>query len=110
MPGGEVMTERLIEKLDRLATEAGIDAITPEIRRFALLVRKDLVAEWPAQHPDEFKCPLCYDDPANIKPAQQKEPVAWMRRWAFDGEVPATSKNDTGRWHWRSGQKQKPQP
>ena len=35
------------------------------------------------------------------QPAQpQQEPVAWMRRWAFDGEVPAKSKNDTGRWHW----------
>jgi hypothetical protein len=41
------MTERLIAKLDRLGAEAGIDTMTPEIRQFALLVRKDLVAQWP---------------------------------------------------------------
>jgi hypothetical protein len=41
------MTERLIEKLDRLAAEAGIKEVTPELRRFALLVRADVVAEWP---------------------------------------------------------------
>jgi hypothetical protein len=41
------MTERLIEKLDRLGAEAGIKQMTPEVYRFALDVRKDLVAEWP---------------------------------------------------------------
>ena len=41
------MTERLIEKLDRLGAEAGIQQMTPEVYRFALDVRKDLVAEWP---------------------------------------------------------------
>jgi hypothetical protein len=40
------MTERLIEKFDRLAAEAGIKDVTPEIRRFAVLVRQDLVG-WP---------------------------------------------------------------
>jgi hypothetical protein len=35
----------LIEKLDRLAAEAGIKEVTPELRRFALLVRADLVAQ-----------------------------------------------------------------
>jgi hypothetical protein len=39
------MTERLIEKLDRLGAEAGIQGMTPEIRRFALLVRADMVAQ-----------------------------------------------------------------
>ena len=43
------MTERLIEKLDRLAAEAGIKEVTPELRRFALLVRADVVAEWPKE-------------------------------------------------------------
>ena len=38
------MSERLIEKIDRLGAEAGIKEITPEIRRFALLVRQDTVA------------------------------------------------------------------
>ena len=33
------------------------------------------------------------------QPAVQ-EPVAWMRKWAFDGEVPTKVKNDAGRWHW----------
>jgi hypothetical protein len=41
------MAERLIEKLDRLGAEAGIKQMTPEVYRFALDVRKDLVAEWP---------------------------------------------------------------
>ena len=37
--------------------------------------------------------------PAQPAPTVQ-EPVAWMRKWAFDGEVPAKVKNDAGRWHW----------
>jgi hypothetical protein len=37
------MTERLIDKLDRLGAEAGIAEMTPEIRRFALLVRSDML-------------------------------------------------------------------
>ena len=41
------MSERLIEKIDRLGTEAGVETMTPEIRRFALLVRQDTVAQWP---------------------------------------------------------------
>jgi hypothetical protein len=41
------MAERLIEKLDRLGAEAGIKQMTPEVYRFALDVRKDLVSEWP---------------------------------------------------------------
>ena len=44
------MGERLIEKLDRLGAEAGIQGMTPEIRRFALLVRADMVAQ-PVQEP-----------------------------------------------------------
>lgn len=41
------MIERLIEKIDRLANEAGIKEVTPEIRRFAMLVREDdLTAQW----------------------------------------------------------------
>lgn len=43
------MSERLVEKLDRLGAEAGIETMTPEIRRFALLVRADVVAEWPSK-------------------------------------------------------------
>ena len=39
--------ERLIEKLDRMGKEAGIPAMTPEIRRFALLVREDMCSQWP---------------------------------------------------------------
>ena len=41
------MTERLIEKLDRLAFEVGINTMTPEMRHFAMLVREDVVAQWP---------------------------------------------------------------
>jgi hypothetical protein len=41
------MTERLIAKIDRLGAEAGIETMTPEIRQFALLVRQDVVAQWP---------------------------------------------------------------
>jgi hypothetical protein len=44
------MAERLIEKLDRLGAEAGIKQMTPEIYRFALDVRRDVVTEWP-KHP-----------------------------------------------------------
>ena len=47
------MTERLIEKLDRLGAEAGIKQMTPEVYRFALDVRKDLVSEWP-KRPDSY--------------------------------------------------------
>ena len=43
------MTERLLAKLDRLATEAGIKEITPEIRKFAWLVNQDcLIGFWEA--------------------------------------------------------------
>jgi hypothetical protein len=28
------------------------------------------------------------------------EPVAWMRKWASDKEVPAKVKGDNGRWYW----------
>ena len=41
------MTERLIERLDRLGAEADIHEMTPEIRRFALLVRQDMLVQWP---------------------------------------------------------------
>jgi len=43
------MTERLIDKIDRLAAEAGIKDVTPALRKFALLVREDTVAEWPSR-------------------------------------------------------------
>ena len=43
------MTERIIDKLDRLGAEAEIKEMTPEIRRFALLVRQDVVAGWPME-------------------------------------------------------------
>ena len=41
------MAERLIPKLDRLGAEAGIKQMTPEIYNFAMLVRADVVAQWP---------------------------------------------------------------
>jgi hypothetical protein len=41
------MTERLIDKLDRLGAVAEIREMTPEIRRFAILVRQDVVEGWP---------------------------------------------------------------
>jgi hypothetical protein len=41
------MTERLLEKLDRFGAEAGIKEMTPEIRRFAMLVRNDMLQVWP---------------------------------------------------------------
>jgi hypothetical protein len=41
------MTERLIDKLDRLGAVAEIREMTPEIRRFAMLVRQDVVEGWP---------------------------------------------------------------
>ena len=41
------MTERLTAKLDRLGAEAGIKQMTPEIYRFSMLVRADVVAQWP---------------------------------------------------------------
>ena len=41
------MAERLIPKLDRLGAEAGIKQMTPEIYKFAMLVRADVVAQWP---------------------------------------------------------------
>jgi hypothetical protein len=41
------MTERLIEKLDRFGVEAEIKEMTPEIRRFAMLVRNDMLQVWP---------------------------------------------------------------
>ena len=41
------MDERLIPKLDRLGAEAGIKQMTPEIYNFAMLVRADVVAQWP---------------------------------------------------------------
>ena len=34
------------------------------------------------------------------QPAQAAEPVAWMRKWAFDGETPAKVKNEAGRLAW----------
>jgi uncharacterized protein YeaC (DUF1315 family) len=41
------MGERLMAKLDRLGAEAGIKQMTPEIYRFSMLVRADVVAQWP---------------------------------------------------------------
>ena len=52
------MTERLIAKLDRLANEAGIKDVTPEIYRFAQLLNDDKLKQW-----DEWsakqKCAKC---------------------------------------------------
>jgi hypothetical protein len=43
------MIPRLTEKLDRLAAEAGIKELTPEIRSFAWLVNQDsLIGFWEA--------------------------------------------------------------
>ena len=32
--------------------------------------------------------------------APEQEPVAWMRKWAFDGEKPCKEKNANGRMAW----------
>jgi len=47
------MDERLMEKLARLGAEAGIKQMTPEIHRFSMLVRADVVAQWP-ERPVDF--------------------------------------------------------
>lgn len=41
------MGERLMAKLDRLGAEAGIKQMTPELYKFSMLVRADVVAQWP---------------------------------------------------------------
>ena len=33
---------------------------------------------------------------------EKQEPVAWMRKWAFDGETPAKERNSNGRMAWPS--------
>ena len=47
------MDERLMAKLDRLGAEAGLKQMTPEIYRFSMLVRADVVAQWP-ERPVDF--------------------------------------------------------
>ena len=47
------MGERLIPKLDRIGAEAGIKQMTPEMYNFAMLVRADVVAQWP-ERPIDF--------------------------------------------------------
>jgi hypothetical protein len=43
------MTERLIAQIDRLAAEAGIKEVTPEIRKFAWAIRHTaLIDFWKA--------------------------------------------------------------
>lgn len=70
--------------------------------RKRLSVLTSLAARKPEPHPDEFVCPLCFDDPANIKPepqAQAGEPevVAYRTRlhrmrgaeyWGFNERNP----------------------
>lgn len=41
------MTERILDKIDRLGAEAGIQVMTTEIRRFALLIRADMLKTMP---------------------------------------------------------------
>lgn len=30
----------------------------------------------------------------------KKNPLAWMRKWAFEGEIPKKEKRENGRWAW----------
>ena len=46
-------------------------------------------------HPDEFACPLCFDDPANIKPA---EPVQLTETEIFKAYTTATGKVLPNKW------------
>lgn len=64
-------------------------ALTCEVK----YVRADLAAQ-PA-HPDEFACPLCFDDPANIKPA---EPVQLTETEIFKAYTTATGKVLPNKW------------
>jgi hypothetical protein len=55
------MGERLIPKLDRIGAEAGIKQMTPEMYNFAMLVRADVVSQWPERPwvgltDEEIKC------------------------------------------------------
>jgi hypothetical protein len=47
------MTDRLNKNLNRLAEEAGIKELTPEIRRFAWLINRDYptIGFWEVAHP-----------------------------------------------------------
>ena len=52
---GEEMSENILDKIDRLGKEAGIQVMTTEIRRFALLVRADMLKEWKKEMQAEEK-------------------------------------------------------
>lgn len=38
--------------------------------------------------------------PSEAQPAPDKAPVAWMREWAYRGEVPHKERKDNGRMAW----------
>lgn len=40
------------------------------------------------------------DNPALLSADQLTKPLAWMRRWAYEGRVPEKVKNAKGRWVW----------
>ena len=63
------MTERIFERLDRLGAEAGITEMTPALRRFALLVRKDMLSQWVM--------------PVSAQPAQEWPPLTDAQRRSY---------------------------
>ena len=83
------MAERLIEKLDRLGAEAGIKQMAPEVYRFALDVRKDLVSEWPKRPWEK----LTEEERASFDATNPKTQKEWDE--LFDGiEAKLKEKNN----------------
>jgi len=83
------MGERLIPKLDRIGAEAGIKQMTPEIYNFAMLVRADVVAQWP----ERPWVGLTEEDLKLLSAEWRIVYGAWMDDFARDIEAKLKEKN-----------------
>lgn len=79
-----------LQKHNRRLTQAAIDEALMEYITHIESKLADLQAE------NE----LLKQVEANLAELEKQEPVAWMRKWAFDGETPVKERNSNGRMAW----------